>query len=508
MASPEVEAGLARLVLGDRSGERVRTAGTHVLLADADIGAAKGLLVASRVAGEFGALELSLAGLICTQLSFAVPITQYVSDLKVRRDRAECLRRIAVRVAGSSSPDEAMRSIAEEMAAVLPLSRVLWMVGGSDSHIWVSEIYNRAGPVAGGTFRLSVSGEAKSRHLRALENARGRSFCEISEGRELGQRGSQRGDASSGECPFRVRAGSSRVGTGVVARLEEAGLVPRGEGGLLVAPVMLSQGSWSLLCAATEQGAALKPDDTCFVCVAASTLAYVWRAADSASAVRRLRAASETVCDLVHDLKYPINKMRGDLEALEESCVPGSPGADGLAAIKRDLDNLKTLSDEVCEVASPANRKPEMIDIGEMVEHCLSLLSAELAAKAIEVKRDLVGVPPIFADRRDVSRVMLNILGNGVEAVAAKGHMRIGATSQEVRPGARSVSVIFEDSGPGVREGDVHRIFDPFFTTREGGSGLGLFSARKRAQANGGDVTCEIDGGRSRFVATFPAAVG
>jgi signal transduction histidine kinase len=53
------------------------------------------------------------------------------------------------------------------------------------------------------------------------------------------------------------------------------------------------------------------------------------------------------------------------------------------------------------------------------------------------------------------------------------------------------------------------RIFDPFYSRKDGGSGLGLFSAKKRANANGGDVICEMGGdGKSQFVIWFPLASG
>jgi signal transduction histidine kinase len=203
-----------------------------------------------------------------------------------------------------------------------------------------------------------------------------------------------------------------------------------------------------------------------------------------------------------------MNKMWSDLDVLEKTCSSGLRAED-LEAIRGSLSGLRALADELGEVANPASRRPEVIHVDELIEHCLSLLSAELAAKAVKVTKDIPAVPPIYADRRDAVRIVLNILGNGVEAVAANGAIRIGAARTDPRPDGSSVSITFENSGPGVPEGDVHRVFDPFFTTKRGGTGLGLFSARKRAQANGGDVACEfVCGGGSRFVATFPAAVG
>jgi signal transduction histidine kinase len=96
-----------------------------------------------------------------------------------------------------------------------------------------------------------------------------------------------------------------------------------------------------------------------------------------------------------------------------------------------------------------------------------------------------------------------------VEAVAEDGWVRVAVETAESGSPGRSVNIVVTDSGPGVPEDLMGRIFDPFFTTKSTGSGIGLFSAKKRANANGGDVLCEPgEDGKSRFVITLPLASG
>jgi PAS domain S-box-containing protein len=499
-----VEAEVAEWLRGG-SREPLRQPRPDLVLADIDLGAARGLLVAWKQGGEFSPVDLSLVGLLSSHLTSALPLTRYVADLKAGRDRADCLRRIAVGVAGAASADRAIEAVARELATVLDVDRFLWMVVGRENELWVKEIFNRSGGTGNGAKHMLVRELSSPDHFAALAAAAGRSFCEIPGG--PGPDGSQgrRGLGASPTCPFAGGGRRWHVPEKVKAMLEGSGLLPPGRGSFAVAPVMLSEGSWSLMCAQGADQARLGSDDTCFMCVAASMIGYVWRAADAASNIRRLEAAGETVSDIVHDLKYPLNKIRATLASARASADAGARGDGAIQVIASEIDKLAMLAQELAEVSNPASRKFEIIDAKEIVAHCIELISGDLAKTRGEIRNQIGAVPPMFADRRDVTRALLNVLGNGVEAVAADGVVSITARVMEPSPGVKMVGVVFEDSGPGVPESDLDRVFDAFYTTKDGGQGLGLFSAKKRARASGGDVTCEIGSdGKSRFVVAFP----
>jgi PAS domain S-box-containing protein len=502
-----VETAIAQLALGEGAREAVRIPKPDVLLAETDLGQAWGLLVAWRSRGEFSEMDAGLAGLLSAQMAVALPITRYVRELEHGRDRADCLRRIAVRVAGASSVEEAMRLVAEEIAGALPVDRMMWIVEGGPDQLWASEVFNRSGEVAPRALRIGFPPGARAAHVKGLESVRGKSFCDIARGSGPGD--SEPGGAPVRACPFAGRSGPSPLALRLKALLAEAGCSRDPDVLPAVAPVMLSESSYGLLCARPSDGEAFAPDDTCFICVAASTIASMWRAADAASAVRRLEAAGDSVGDIVHDLKYPLNKVREELARLDRAGGAAALDKETIAGLMGELGHLGSLADELSAVSNPRHRSPEVIDIEQAVDHCLGLLADDLGGKGVRVKKELGDVPPIYADRRDVTRVLLNLLVNSVEAVAADGVIGISAKVIRDGVGPGMVGLVFEDSGPGVPEACIHKVFDAFFTTKEGGTGLGLFSARKRAQANGGGLTCEIGtGGKSRFVARFPAAVG
>jgi signal transduction histidine kinase len=63
------------------------------------------------------------------------------------------------------------------------------------------------------------------------------------------------------------------------------------------------------------------------------------------------------------------------------------------------------------------------------------------------------------------------------------------------------------DAGPGISDDMLPRVFERFATGRQrhGGMGIGLYLAKRIANAHGGDVTAERDpGGGARFVIRLP----
>jgi len=118
------------------------------------------------------------------------------------------------------------------------------------------------------------------------------------------------------------------------------------------------------------------------------------------------------------------------------------------------------------------------------------------AASGVHPLRFNNGIDPalrIDADPEQFFRMVLNLLRNAAEALAAAGgDIFVAATRSD---GAVTVDV--RDTGPGIPVTVREKLFEPFAaSTRSGGSGLGLAIARDLARLHGGDIT---------LVATGPA---
>lgn len=66
-------------------------------------------------------------------------------------------------------------------------------------------------------------------------------------------------------------------------------------------------------------------------------------------------------------------------------------------------------------------------------------------------------------------QVFVNIIANAIDAIDKKGEVKISTRLNE-----KSIDIIFQDNGIGIKADDLNRITDPFFTTKPPGKGTGL----------------------------------
>jgi two-component system, sporulation sensor kinase E len=102
-------------------------------------------------------------------------------------------------------------------------------------------------------------------------------------------------------------------------------------------------------------------------------------------------------------------------------------------------------------------------------------------------------LPPIQIDVFKMEQALGNVLKNAMQAMPDKGTLRV-VTSRG--PGAQQVTVVIQDSGPGIPAENLQKVFRPFFTTKPGGTGLGLAIASRIVEAHGGSVQVESTKGR------------
>jgi len=508
--SEVVEENLARLTLGGTPQSSVPSELKNLVAHGFSLSDSSGMLLAWKQDGEFSTIDRNLLELLATQLNFSLPITTYVVDLRLERDRSRCLRRIAFRTAGAKSVGSAIGIVAEELATVMDADRFYWMVAKGDHDIWLSEV--NAGSESPAKTRMHLSGEeidCLGQLLSACRESHRDFSARFPEFGGAGFKGEDR-SLEGGFGPFSEKMQGVDFSCCLKTLLRDRNLIHQSEGSIAVAPVMLSEKSCGLLCAYNEMGVPFRSDESSFMCLAASTVGHMWQAADASRNIRRFEAEGETLGEIAHDLKYPLGRVRDILERIRSGRKAGKKGLKALDEITTEIETLNLLAAELVDISDRKGRKPELVDLRDLVERCVALMKDGASGPRIEFLDSAEALPPpAFANSKEIRNVLIGVLANCVEAAGEEGWVRVRVQPSDSGSAVSSVNIVITDSGPGVPEDLVVRIFDPFFSTKSEGRGLGLFSAKKRANANGGDVICERgEGGTSRFVISLPTASG
>ena len=148
--------------------------------------------------------------------------------------------------------------------------------------------------------------------------------------------------------------------------------------------------------------------------------------------------------------------------------------------------------------------------------HRAVLLARHHARKAsagrVSVSFDPPAEPVVLPlDAAQIEDAVLNLILNAVQAVEGVGRVTVGVRRvMPLEAGAPCEAVIeVSDTGRGIAAEDLARVFSPFYTTTEGGTGLGLPSVRRTAQAHGGRVEVVSEPGRgSTFTVHLPLQEG
>ena len=116
----------------------------------------------------------------------------------------------------------------------------------------------------------------------------------------------------------------------------------------------------------------------------------------------------------------------------------------------------------------------EYIDVNEIINESLLLLSKQLANCNIKLKKGLSeNIPKVYANASQIQQVFVNMISNSKDALESKGGGNLTVKSALSGDG-KCAEVSFKDTGCGIRQENLSKLFHPFFTTKDVGKGTGL----------------------------------
>lgn len=219
----------------------------------------------------------------------------------------------------------------------------------------------------------------------------------------------------------------------------------------------------------------------------------------------RLAAMGQMIGGFAHELNNPLTSILGMSELLQDSRDPDTTHKQ-LEILHQQARRAVEIVQNLTYFSRPPAPGKSSVDLGELVQRTLDLHAYSLRKSNITVDFLREGaIPPVNGDAHQLMQVFLNLILNSEQAIRElrdRGTLRI-----RLERGPNTVSIIFQDDGPGISAEILPNIFDPFYTTKRPGRGTGLGLSIGKAilrEHNGNIEAASGPGGGAVFRVTLP----
>ncbi|WP_084507248.1 sensor histidine kinase [Geminicoccus roseus] len=216
--------------------------------------------------------------------------------------------------------------------------------------------------------------------------------------------------------------------------------------------------------------------------------------------VTRVTTLGELTASIAHEINQPLAAIVTNGHAGLRWLQREEPDLGEVrAAIERMIADGKRAGDIIWglrELSRKAMPECTAVDLACLIDQALALVQHELLRHEVVLTREVpADLPPVQGDRVQLQQVLINLLINGIQAMAGVADRPRELWVRARRQEDGQVLVMVEDRGTGIDLEILDRLFLPFFTTRPDGMGMGLSICRSIVQAHGGRISASCNPG-------------
>ncbi|MBU1867830.1 MAG: PAS domain S-box protein, partial [Candidatus Margulisbacteria bacterium] len=216
-----------------------------------------------------------------------------------------------------------------------------------------------------------------------------------------------------------------------------------------------------------------------------------------------------------HELRTPLTPIKGYVSILLQGNIgPLEPRQkNALETVLKNTNHLQDLIESIIDISrleagKPLETEKEPFFLEKMIKESVDNAAPSFTAKGIGLSFDHHdGDIAVIGDRKKITQVMDNLLGNSLKFTPAGGAVKVTMNREE-----GGVRITVSDTGIGLDGKNLFKIFERFFqvdssyTRATGGIGMGLAIAKEVVEAHGGRIWAESEGPGhgSKFIFTLP----
>ena len=215
-----------------------------------------------------------------------------------------------------------------------------------------------------------------------------------------------------------------------------------------------------------------------------------------AQVVRHTTLATMTA-SIAHEIKQPLGAIVANANAGLRWLSKTPPGLEEaretFSDIAADGHRASEIIQSVRAMFNKGDHKGSLLRLNNLIRQTIALAHGDLEAMNITVQVALAAqLPTVNAHKGQLQQVILNIITNAVDAMRAVTDRERILKVKSTALSSGEVELSIEDSGTGIRAGDMKRIFEAFFTTKPNGMGMGLAICRSIVEAHGGKLSVGV----------------
>lgn len=221
----------------------------------------------------------------------------------------------------------------------------------------------------------------------------------------------------------------------------------------------------------------------------------------------KLAVLGELTAGIAHEINNPAAVILGHMDLLQAELGPSA------AVVQEEIDTvieqvyrIRAIINNLLQYSRPGQMVDQLqtLEVNRVVRDTLALVRHALDKQGVEVEQQYDrAVGKVQGNRQQLQQVLVNLLLNGVHALAGPGGMQLSTHPWQTAEGLPGVEIRVCDEGAGMTEEVLARIFEPFFTTREAGNGLGLSVSRSLIRRYGGDIGVVSEAGKGSCFSVY-----
>ncbi|WP_241758180.1 sensor histidine kinase [Myxococcus landrumensis] len=229
------------------------------------------------------------------------------------------------------------------------------------------------------------------------------------------------------------------------------------------------------------------------------------RTLDQLAHMGRVAALGELAASLAHELNQPLAAILSNAQAARRLLNATPAELDEVREALGDIISDDKRAGEVIHrmraLLKREEPRRELHSLNDLVCEVARLLANDMHLRGATLQLSLAPLlPAVQGDGIQLQQVVLNLLINGMEAMAQvpEGQRQLTVRTSSTSPG--QVELCVQDSGGGIEPSRLPLIFEPFYSTKDHGLGMGLSISRSIVEAHGGRLEAKSPPGQGALL--------